>query len=146
MFLVGGASRIPLVGTLLHRELGEAPVVIEQPELVVAEGSILADAALLASGPAAPGPTAELRLAAARRRESETVRVTASALPPPSAEDADTMPSASRRAADSRTTSDLQPAVDPWPHAAPPSWAPDPAATVIKRPGDEASPVDQDGR
>ncbi|WIM95568.1 Hsp70 family protein [Actinoplanes oblitus] len=62
VFLVGGASRIPLVATLLHRELGEPPVVIEQPELVVAEGSILAGAALLASEPAAPGPTAELRL------------------------------------------------------------------------------------
>jgi actin-like ATPase involved in cell morphogenesis len=73
VFLVGGASRIPLVATLLHRELGEAPVVIEQPELVVAEGSILADAALLAAGPAAPGPTAELRLIFARRNESETV-------------------------------------------------------------------------
>ncbi len=62
VFLVGGASRIPLVATLLHRELGEAPVVIEQPELVVAEGSILADAALLTTGPAAPGLTSELRL------------------------------------------------------------------------------------
>src|SRR3954452_602637 len=75
VFLVGGASRIPLVGTLLHRELGEAPVVIEQPELVVAEGSILAAAALLATSPAAPGPTAELRLISAGRAESATVKV-----------------------------------------------------------------------
>ena len=76
VFLVGGASRIPLVATLLHRELGEAPVVIEQPELVVAEGSILADAALLATEPAAPGPTAELRLVStgARRRRDGTRR------------------------------------------------------------------------
>jgi actin-like ATPase involved in cell morphogenesis len=77
VFLVGGASRIPLVATLLHRELDEAPVVIEQPELVVAEGSILADAALLAEGPAAPGPTAELRLISTGRAENATVRVTA---------------------------------------------------------------------
>ena len=69
VFLVGGASRIPLVATLLHRELGEAPVVIEQPELVVAEGSILADAALLTTGAAAPGPTGELRLISNRRAE-----------------------------------------------------------------------------
>ncbi|WP_230858659.1 Hsp70 family protein [Actinoplanes aureus] len=62
VFLVGGASRIPLVATLLHRELGDPPVVIEQPELVVAEGSILAGAALLSTEPAAPGPTEELRL------------------------------------------------------------------------------------
>lgn len=61
VFLVGGASRIPLMATLLHRELGEPPVVIEQPELVVAEGSILAEAALLTSEPAAPGPTAMMR-------------------------------------------------------------------------------------
>jgi actin-like ATPase involved in cell morphogenesis len=62
VFLVGGASRIPLVATLLHRALGDPPVVIEQPELVVAEGSILAGAALLTTEPAAPGPTEELRL------------------------------------------------------------------------------------
>jgi molecular chaperone DnaK len=114
VFLVGGASRIPLVATLLHRELGEAPVVIEQPELVVAEGSILADAALLAGEPAAPGPTAELRLLSARRSEA--------------VDDADTVRSAAR------TPTGLQPAVDPWPDAAPPAWTPDPAATVIKDP------------
>ena len=62
VFLVGGASRIPLVATMLHRALDEAPVVIEQPELVVAEGSILAEAAMLTTGPAAPGPTSEMRL------------------------------------------------------------------------------------
>ncbi|SDT77377.1 Hsp70 family protein [Actinoplanes derwentensis] len=62
VFLVGGASRIPLVATLLHRALGDPPVVIEQPELVVAEGSILAGAALLTTEPAAPGPTEEMRL------------------------------------------------------------------------------------
>lgn len=53
VFLVGGSSRIPLLATLLHRELGEPPVVIEQPELVVAEGAVLAATALLASAPAA---------------------------------------------------------------------------------------------
>src|SRR5690348_16696479 len=40
VFLVGGSSRIPLAATLLHRTLGVAPTVIEQPELVVAEGSL----------------------------------------------------------------------------------------------------------
>jgi actin-like ATPase involved in cell morphogenesis len=117
VFLVGGASRIPLVATLLHREL------------VVAEGSILADAALLASGPAAPGPTAELRLVSARRLESETVRTPASKIRSSSVhmsrasvDDADTVPEDGR----------LRPAVDPWPHAAPQEWTPDPGATVIK--------------
>jgi hypothetical protein len=58
--LVGGASRIPLVATLLADATGIAPIVIEQPELVVAEGALhlapvadpVADVAV-PSGPAA---------------------------------------------------------------------------------------------
>jgi actin-like ATPase involved in cell morphogenesis len=65
VFLVGGSSRIPLLATLLHRALGEAPVVIEQPELVVAEGSVQAGTALLASAPAAPGPTSLISVSGA---------------------------------------------------------------------------------
>jgi hypothetical protein len=42
VFLVGGSSRIPLVATLLHRQLGVAPTVIDQPELVVAHGCLYA--------------------------------------------------------------------------------------------------------
>ncbi len=42
IFLVGGASRIPLVARLLHMKLGIAPTVLEQPELPVAEGSLAA--------------------------------------------------------------------------------------------------------
>jgi hypothetical protein len=42
LFPVGGSSRIPLVNTLLHHRLGVAPTLIEQPELVVALGSVLA--------------------------------------------------------------------------------------------------------
>ncbi len=116
VFLVGGASRIPLVATLLHRELGEAPVVIEQPELVVAEGSILADAALLATGAAAPGPTAELRLISAGRAESATVHLARISPPAPP----EHVPG----------TTGLQPPVDPWPDADPGHWLPDPQATV----------------
>lgn len=57
VFLVGGASRIPLMATLLHRELGEPPVVLEQPELVVAEGSVLTGALALGEiEQPAPGP------------------------------------------------------------------------------------------
>nr|BFE59717.1 hypothetical protein GCM10020063_042430 [Dactylosporangium thailandense] len=40
VFLVGGASRMSLAGTLLHRALGVAPTVIEQPELIVAGGTL----------------------------------------------------------------------------------------------------------
>jgi actin-like ATPase involved in cell morphogenesis len=50
LFLVGGSSRIPLVSTLLHQRLGVAPTLIEQPELVVALGSVLA------AMPARPAP------------------------------------------------------------------------------------------
>jgi actin-like ATPase involved in cell morphogenesis len=41
VLLVGGSSRIPLVATLLHRRFGIAPIVMEQPETVVAEGATL---------------------------------------------------------------------------------------------------------
>lgn len=40
LYLVGGASRIPLVARLLHQRLGVAPIVLEQPELPVAEGAL----------------------------------------------------------------------------------------------------------
>jgi molecular chaperone DnaK (HSP70) len=40
VFLVGGSSRIPLAATLLHRTLRIAPTVLDQPELVVAEGAL----------------------------------------------------------------------------------------------------------
>jgi molecular chaperone DnaK len=39
-FLVGGATRTPLVATLLHRVGGMAPTVLEEPQLVVAEGAL----------------------------------------------------------------------------------------------------------
>src|SRR5690606_20442751 len=40
LFLVGGASRMPLVATLLHRELGVTPTIAAQPELAVAIGAV----------------------------------------------------------------------------------------------------------
>ncbi|GAB3813850.1 Hsp70 family protein [Micromonospora zhanjiangensis] len=40
LFLVGGATRTPLVARLLHADLGVAPTVLEQPELPVAEGAL----------------------------------------------------------------------------------------------------------
>ncbi|GAA4924406.1 Hsp70 family protein [Stackebrandtia albiflava] len=40
LFLVGGASRMPLVATLLHRATGIAPTAIDQPETVVAYGGL----------------------------------------------------------------------------------------------------------
>jgi beta-lactam-binding protein with PASTA domain len=52
LLLVGGASRVPLVATLLHRSLGIPPVATEQPELIVAEGA-------LQSVPAPPQPAVQ---------------------------------------------------------------------------------------
>ncbi|MEE6256934.1 Hsp70 family protein [Plantactinospora sonchi] len=40
VFLVGGASRVPLAATTLHQVTGVAPTVLEQPEIVVAEGAL----------------------------------------------------------------------------------------------------------
>ncbi|AEV88282.1 heat shock protein Hsp70 [Actinoplanes sp. SE50] len=162
VFLVGGASRIPLMATLLHRELGEPPVVIEQPELVVAEGSILAQAALLTSEPAAPGLTGQMRLPSQTFGEEtevasvapapEPVEVTPvpapAATPTPAA--AETAPAATTPVTmttpdpvDNRETEirpelvvplHLRPPVDPWADAEPPTWQPDPDATLPTSP------------
>ncbi|MFG2036584.1 Hsp70 family protein [Dactylosporangium sp. NPDC048998] len=55
IFLVGGASRTPLVATMLHRALGLAPIAIEQPELVVAHGCLTMLPA--AARPSSPAPS-----------------------------------------------------------------------------------------
>jgi molecular chaperone DnaK len=39
-FLVGGATRTPLVATMLFRATGVPPVVLEEPQFVVAEGAL----------------------------------------------------------------------------------------------------------
>jgi hypothetical protein len=154
VFLVGGASRIPLVATLLHRALGEAPVAIEQPELVVAEGSILADAALLATEPAAPGPTAEMQLLSRQKRppapptavQDPVPSAPLTPLPPPAPAPAGPVsqssapPSRSRPSVDDMETVPSSrnellppPAVDPWPDAQQ-HWVPDPDQTVASEP------------
>ncbi|WP_203898156.1 Hsp70 family protein [Virgisporangium aliadipatigenens] len=60
IFLVGGASRMPLVATLLHQAFGTAPTILDQPELVVARGSLTipdpAASARPVAGPAVAGP------------------------------------------------------------------------------------------
>jgi hypothetical protein len=63
LFLVGGSSRVPLVGRLLHARLGIAPTVLEQPELPVAEGALAElappdpEATSLAATPTSAAPT-----------------------------------------------------------------------------------------
>jgi Hsp70 protein len=54
LFLVGGSSRVPMVATVLHHVTGIAPTVLEQPELVVAEGALHAAPRQLAAAPASP--------------------------------------------------------------------------------------------
>jgi molecular chaperone DnaK len=73
VFLVGGASRMPLVASLLHHALGVPPSVLDQPELVVAEG------ALHATGPAPTRPGGMPRPAAGdpARRGSRTLLLVA---------------------------------------------------------------------
>jgi hypothetical protein len=74
VFLAGGASRMPAVGTALHRALGIAPSLVDEPELAVAEGALRVPApgtVTQATGP--PGaddawpPTAALPVPPARR-------------------------------------------------------------------------------
>jgi hypothetical protein len=42
VFLTGGSSRLTAVPTLIHREFGIAPTIVEQPEMAVAEGALRA--------------------------------------------------------------------------------------------------------
>ncbi len=68
IFLVGAASRMPLAATLLHRELGIAPSAIEQPELAVSEGGLVAqhtvNTPISVPSPALPPQTAPPVMAA----------------------------------------------------------------------------------
>jgi hypothetical protein len=81
LFLVGGSSRIPLIATPLHRRFGIAPMLVDQPELVVALGSLRVPGSTApapgepestaapveppAAPPASPGPRRRRRVAVA---------------------------------------------------------------------------------
>jgi actin-like ATPase involved in cell morphogenesis len=85
VFLVGGSSRIPLVATLVHQGLGIAPTVIEQPEMVVAEGSILVRdvvARVPVPAPVSPAPAPAPAPIRTRTVTVPTVVVPAVAIPP----------------------------------------------------------------
>ncbi|MBF9130943.1 Hsp70 family protein [Plantactinospora sp. S1510] len=64
VFLVGGASRVPLAATTVHHATGIAPTVLEQPEIVVAEGVLHAIRAL-DSNPESPVPESPAPVVAA---------------------------------------------------------------------------------
>ncbi|MDR7274295.1 Hsp70 family protein [Catenuloplanes atrovinosus] len=78
VLLVGGASRVPLVASMLHRALGVAPAVVEQPELAVANGAVTAEDA------SDPDPESTVRVT----REQVAVAVAAQAAPAPLRDDA----------------------------------------------------------
>ncbi|MET8282252.1 Hsp70 family protein [Micromonospora sp. NPDC005174] len=115
LFLVGGSSRIPLVGRMLHAELGVAPTVLDQPELPVAEGA-LTDLPLRRALPAYAG-----RQAAAP----------ALPVPPPAGPPA---PAVAGPSAPAAATVPSQPA----PTAGGPEWPP---ATVPEPPALASTPV-----
>ncbi|MEU6861632.1 Hsp70 family protein [Glycomyces sp. NPDC046736] len=88
LLMVGGASRMPLAATMIHQELGIAPTMIEQPELVVSEGAVagsapsppLAPPVILpppasSSPPYVPAPTQVLPQAPRRRNRSAILLV-----------------------------------------------------------------------
>ncbi len=56
MFLTGGMSRMPVVATVLHRELGVTPTGVNQPELVGVHGALLGLLARSAAGGGAADP------------------------------------------------------------------------------------------
>ncbi|WP_433298694.1 Hsp70 family protein [Actinoplanes sp. CA-030573] len=96
LFLVGGSSRVPLVARLLHGELGVAPTVLEQPELPVAEGALLATEGAVFSGGATAGATAGA--AAGPPRFASGVATTATPTPRPSTVDGNPPPITDTRA------------------------------------------------
>ncbi|MGH8881925.1 MAG: Hsp70 family protein, partial [Stackebrandtia sp.] len=80
VFLVGGASRMPLVATMLHQALGRAPIIIEQPEIVVALGATTYGSGADVSTRPALSPEMALRTAAPPERNRRRWPVLAAVL------------------------------------------------------------------
>jgi len=87
LFLVGAASRMPLVATLLHRAIGIAPAAIEQPELAVSEGGLVAqhtvNTPISVPSPALPPQTAPMPVAAPAAPTSQTMQLPSPSAPRP---------------------------------------------------------------
>ncbi|MEU4239183.1 Hsp70 family protein [Actinoplanes sp. NPDC026619] len=146
LFLVGGSSRIPLVARLLHSLLGIAPTVLEQPELPVAEGAIIAAGqvapARFATGTAAaatPTPTPATKADSPPPITDTRADAAAPASAPPAPPVSAPPVSAPPKPADAEEATDerLRAApVDPWatgeaaalPTAADPIMAPTPSS------------------
>ncbi|MEV6525838.1 Hsp70 family protein [Longispora sp. NPDC051575] len=124
VFLVGGSSRLPAVATLLHRAFGVAPTVLEQPELVVAEGSLVVPPDALTDP-----PTAAMAYAPAPRPTTlASAGSPARPRPAPSAGMGDTQ--------EFRTLSTPVPATTP---------APVPATAPTPAPAPAPAPAESDG-
>ncbi|MEV3936347.1 Hsp70 family protein [Glycomyces sp. NPDC049804] len=86
LFLVGAASRMPLVASLLHRELGIVPSAIEQPELAVSEGGLVAQhtvsTPISVPSPALPPQTATPMAVPAPAPTGQTMRLPHPSAPP----------------------------------------------------------------
>ncbi|WP_238012460.1 Hsp70 family protein [Dactylosporangium sp. AC04546] len=159
VFLVGGASRVPLVATLLHRALGVAPVVLEQPELVVAQGSLLASGAPMAApvppqpAPIAPiptsppvGPSSPAAGPTVPVSPAPVARATASVPPAPVSPPVAAPPAPPASAAPAPAPADPFAAI-PSPSASPASAAPAPApagsfGAIPSQPAPPASAAD----
>jgi hypothetical protein len=127
VFLVGGSSRIPLAATLLHRTLRIAPTVIDQPEIVVAEGALLTGTN---PAPTVPVPVADPVPVA-------PVPVPAVADPVPVAP----VPAVADPAPAVAAPPDPGPAGPPAPTSAPPIVSAPPIEAVSAPPVDTAPPV-----
>ena len=75
VFLAGGASHMPAVATALHRALGIAPSIVDEPELAVAEGALRVPTTAPASADASwpPLPTGAAPTPATPRRRQALV-------------------------------------------------------------------------
>ena len=86
LFLVGAASSMPLVATLLHRELGIAPAAIEQPELAVSEGGLVAQhtvsTPISVPSPALPPRTTPAAVPAPSAPTNQTMQLPTPSAPP----------------------------------------------------------------
>ncbi|MFD0575307.1 Hsp70 family protein [Dactylosporangium darangshiense] len=147
LFLVGGASRLPLVATLLHRTLGIAPTVTDQPELVVAEGSLSAGLAVTTAPMVVAPPPPEILEMSPPLREPASLTAPQPA-PPATAQPAPPIPvqpfqSAAQPAPEPRTepvaagprTEPVAAGPGTEPVAAGPETAPEPAMRRVSRRG-----------
>jgi actin-like ATPase involved in cell morphogenesis len=85
VFLVGGGSRMPAAATAVHHAFGVAPTVIEQPELVVAEGALLTASADRLNPAAAARPVEDERPAVPARQGPADAAPTTGMPDPPGA-------------------------------------------------------------